>query len=382
MYLKLFLAKRLGGSLYRSIRFLIPGILQKPNHSDSQAGKICQKNFKHLFTEAIINDTKLVQKHPVNLIYYPEEQKINLLARLDTYLGSQTGFSRSFVQKSIKAGSITVNGQIVQKTGYQLQAGMQLGGFLSLPESKIKPENIPLTIVYQDKHLAVINKPAGLIVHPTTYLREGTLVNALLHQFPEQLSRADERPGIVHRLDKDTSGLMVIAKNNQAHEYLAAQLQDRSLSRIYQGITFGNFTENKGFIEAPIGRHKVHRKKMTVRADGRQAGTHWQVLQQFAGYTLLKLKLTTGRTHQIRVHLEYINRPLLGDPMYGGKKNKIHKELLKRQALHAGEIGFRHPVSQERMHFKCPLPTDLQSLLHYLVSNNAYELADSPMINN
>lgn len=304
-----------------------------------------------------------------------QKQSIDFIAtqqaRLDNFLTQKTGFSRSFVQRNIKDGFVLVNSRIITKTGYEIKPQDHVYGFLAVPESELKPENIPLSIIYEDENLAVINKSAGLIVHPTSYLREGTLVNALLYKYQNQglsCSNQSERPGIVHRLDKDTSGLMVIAKNNKAHQHLAQQLKDRTLKRIYWAIAIGNFSEATGIIEAPIGRHLIYRKKMSIilnnSSKARYARTFWEVLKIFNKATLLKISLDTGRTHQIRVHFEHINHPLLGDPLYGGKRTQSN--WIKRQALHAKEISFIHPVSQKLLNFVCDLPTDFEFALNKL----------------
>ena len=309
-----------------------------------------------------------MQKQAIHFIYKAETTD---QFRLDNFLAAQTGLSRYFVQINIKSGSITINGEIITKTGQELKDKDCINGFLAVPESELKPENIPLTIVYEDEHLAVINKSAGLIVHPTAYLREGTLVNALLYKYQSEglsSSNQGERPGIVHRLDKDTSGLMVVAKNNKAHQHLAGQLQERTLKRIYWAIAIGNFKESSGTITADIGRNLIERKKMAVivnnSSKARYARTFWEIIEQFSKAALLKISLDTGRTHQIRVHFEYIHHPLLGDPVYGGKRTQSN--WIKRQALHAKEISFIHPISQKVLSFACDLPADFEFALNKL----------------
>jgi 23S rRNA pseudouridine1911/1915/1917 synthase len=291
--------------------------------------------------------------------------------RLDIFLAEEFQQSRSQILKSIKQKLVLVNNKIISKAGHILEKGYLVSGSIQLqflPEEPIKPEAI-------DKDLIVINKAAGLVVHPAGYLREGTLVNALLHKYQQNelsdLNSTDGfRPGIVHRLDKDTSGLMLVAKNNNAHQALAKQLANRSLKRVYWAVVWGCFKEETGFVEAPIGRHPRDRKKMAVlheasRHKSRSAKTHWKLLEEFQTSkpkaSLLELKLETGRTHQIRVHLEHIGHPVLGDQAYGGKLSQTH--LINRQALHAKQIQFIHPTSQKSMAFQSELPSDIEFLL-------------------
>jgi len=290
--------------------------------------------------------------------------------RLDVFLCEHTGQTRSLIQQSIRKGLLTINKTVTVKTGYNLEKNDLIEGKLELRppmNEPIKAENIPLKIVFEDEHLLVINKDAGLIVHPAGNLREGTLVNALLGKYA--LSNLNDesgfRPGIIHRLDKDTSGLMLVAKTNQAHLSLSKQLADRSLKRTYWALAVGTFKEESGSINAPIGRHPLERKKMAViqdlRRKSRHAKTHWEVIEQYDKVALLKVNLETGRTHQIRVHLDYIHHPILGDPLYGGKKSKTH--LINRQCLHAKEIQFIHPVSDELISFTSDLPADFLQVL-------------------
>lgn len=290
--------------------------------------------------------------------------------RLDVFLCEYTGQTRSLIQQSIRKGLLTINKTVTVKTGYNLEKNDLIEGKLELRppmNEPIKAENIPLKIVFEDEHLLVINKDAGLIVHPAGNLREGTLVNALLGKYA--LSNLNDesgfRPGIIHRLDKDTSGLMLVAKTNQAHLSLSKQLADRSLKRTYWALAVGTFKEESGSINAPIGRHPLERKKMAViqdlRRKSRHAKTHWEVLEQYEKAALLKVNLETGRTHQIRVHLDYIHHPILGDPLYGGKKSKTH--LISRQCLHAKEIQFVHPIRDELLSFTSELPADFLQVL-------------------
>lgn len=296
--------------------------------------------------------------------------------RLDVFLSESLNRSRSLIQKSIKKGCISINSQVITKTGQQLETGDVISGeLLETPDEtgEIQAENIPLKIIFEDEHLLVVNKEAGLIVHPTSFLREGTLVNALLYKYQNgQLSDVNNadgfRPGILHRLDKDTSGLMVVAKTNLAHVALANQLAERTLKRVYWALAWGRFKDTNGSIEAPIGRHPSERKLMAVirneEKKSRFARTHWEVLEEVKNATLLKLTLDTGRTHQIRVHLDHIGHPIIGDPAYGGKKNKTH--LIRRQALHAKSLSFIHPVHQELISLESELPEDFLILLDKL----------------
>jgi len=227
----------------------------------------------------------------------------------------------------------------------------------------IQPENIPLDVVYEDDDVIVINKPKGMVVHPAVGHWSGTLVNALMYHCRDSLSgiNGDLRPGIVHRIDMDTSGLLIVAKNDFAHQNLADQLQDHSLARTYQCVVVGGMREDSGTIDAPIGRHPTDRKKMTVtEKNSRHAVTHWRVLERFSGYTLLECKLETGRTHQIRVHLSWRNHPIVGDMVYGHKKPELG---LDSQCLHARELTFRHPRTGEPVTVSCPLPDYFEQVL-------------------
>lgn len=276
--------------------------------------------------------------------------------RLDVFL-SQTmeNMSRSGAQQLVEDGQVTVNGKQVKKN-YRTQAGDWLEVIIPEPESvEILPENIPLDIRYEDEDVIVVNKPKGLVVHPAPGHWSGTLVNALMFHCGDSLSGINGvlRPGIVHRIDMDTSGLLIAAKNDLAHQALTLQLKDHSLSRIYEAIAVGNIRTDQGTIDAPIGRHPVDRKKMAVtEKNSRPAVTHYQVLERYQGYTHLQLRLETGRTHQIRVHLAWKNHPILGDAVYGRGR-----ELgLSSQCLHARSLSFCHPRTGQRMTVACELP--------------------------
>ncbi len=264
--------------------------------------------------------------------------------------------SRSALQKLTADGHVSVNGRSVSKN-YKLSGGDTVS--LIIPEPKeldVLPERIPLDIVYEDNDLLVVNKPKGIVVHPAPGNLSGTLVNALLYHCKNELSGINGviRPGIVHRIDKDTSGLLMVAKSDKAHLSLAKQIKEHSFDRVYETVVYGTFREDSGTVDAPIGRHPVDRKKMAVTdLHSRDAITHFQVLERFSGFTHLRVTLETGRTHQIRVHMAYIGHPVAGDPVYGPKK--VITEL-DGQCLHAKVIGFTHPTTGERMIFESELP--------------------------
>ena len=232
-------------------------------------------------------------------------------------------------------------------------------------------QNIPLNIVYEDEHIIVVNKPSGMVVHPAVGNESGTLVNALLYHCGDTLSGINGviRPGIVHRIDKDTSGLLVVAKNDDAHLFLSSLLKDHGIKRTYFAIVVGKMKEQRGTINLPIARHPTNRKKMAVVMGGREAITHYEVLAEYNGYSYLKLNLETGRTHQIRVHLSHMGHPIIGDTVYSSVSTpfeKANKALLDGQILHAGELSFPHPVSGEQVFFRCELPENFKALLERL----------------
>lgn len=282
--------------------------------------------------------------------------------RLDVYLAhATTDISRSRVQHLIAAGRVLVNDHPA-RASYRVRAGDEIR--VHLPPAEIpavEPEPIPLDVVYEDKDLLVVNKPRGMVVHPGAGHYRGTLVNALLFRCRD-LSGINGvlRPGIVHRLDKDTSGLLVVAKNDGAHLSLAAQLKEREMTREYIALVYGVVKEDAGTVSAPIGRHPRDRKKMAVNLKGREAVTHFTVAARFGKYTLLRLHLDTGRTHQVRVHLAHIGHPVVGDPKYGPARSHLG---LEGQFLHAGVLGFTHPVSGESLRFEAPLPPELEAVL-------------------
>ena len=278
--------------------------------------------------------------------------------RIDKYLSEKMeNISRSAAQKLIDDGNVRVNFIIVTKN-YKVKAGDRV--VVTVPEPKTleaKPENIPLDVRYEDSDLLVVNKPKGMVVHPAAGNFDGTLVNALLYHCKGSLSGIGGvvRPGIVHRIDKDTSGLLIVAKNDMAHVSLAEQIKAHSFTRQYQSVVYGKFKAEEGVIDAPIGRHPTDRKKMTVTTkNSKNAVTHYKVIEEFKEFSHLALKLETGRTHQIRVHMSYMGHPVAGDPVYGPKKVI---EYLGGQCLHAGLIGFRHPRTREYIEIESELPS-------------------------
>lgn len=296
------------------------------------------------------------------------EERLTLIcdneSRCDVYIAENAeGISRSFLKKLFDLGEIFVNGKAV-RASYKLKCGDEIS--FSLPEAKplsVTAQNIPIDIVYEDDELLVINKARGMVVHPAAGNEDGTLVNALMYHCGETLSGINGvmRPGIVHRIDKDTTGLLVVAKNDNAHQKLTDQLSDHTLSRVYYAIVHGNIKEDNLTIDAPIARDSNDRKKMTIAKNGgRDALTHISVLERFGKYTFIRCRLKTGRTHQIRVHTKSIMHPILGDKTYGLKKEEFP---LEGQLLHAGEIGFIHPASGEEVSFKAPLPDDFSQTL-------------------
>jgi len=287
--------------------------------------------------------------------------------RIDLYLTQKEIYpSRSQIRNLIAQGKIRVNNNPV-KPSYILKNGDVID--LVLPENKeleIKAEAIPLDIIYEDEYLVVVNKPADMIVHPAGKIRSGTLVNALLYHCQDSLSGIGGviRPGIVHRLDKNTSGLMVVAKNDFAHLDLSKRIKEHQVTKKYLALVHGSLRDDSGIIDAPIGRSLKNRKKMAVtEGKSREAITHFKVLKRFSGYTLVEATLRTGRTHQIRVHLAFIGYPIVGDQLYGHRRQGLN---IHRQALHSYVLGFVHPASKEYMEFSAPLPQDMQELIDCL----------------
>lgn len=286
--------------------------------------------------------------------------------RLDVFLAKETGASRSNIKTVVESDGVFVNGVLRKKSGFELKEGDEVE--FTLPEPKtldVEPNSeIKLNIVYEDENFAVINKPQGMVVHPaSSYQKNDTLVNALLADL-DKLSSINGviRPGIVHRLDKDTSGLIVVAKTDEAHKSLASQIEKKTARRIYFGLCDGNFKEDSGTIDAPIARNKRDRKKMGIDPDGRRAVTHYTVLERFGKYTLVRFELETGRTHQIRVHSSHIHHPIVGDEVYGGS-TALYKN---GQLLHARQLVLIHPITGEGMTFDAELPDYFEKVLEKL----------------
>ncbi len=288
--------------------------------------------------------------------------------RIDKYLAQTVpDISRSYLQKLVADGQVLVNGVPV-KTSYKLKSGDIVQVTIPEPEVlQIIPEDIPLDILYEDADILIVNKPKGMVVHPAAGHTTGTLVNAVMYHCKDELSSINGvlRPGIVHRIDMDTTGVLVVCKNDMAHQSLAEQLKVHSITRIYYAIVYDNLLEEEGTIHKPIGRHPTNRKKQAVNVkNGRDAITHYRVLERLQGkYTLVECRLETGRTHQIRVHMASIHHPLLGDTLYGPAKDPFH---LQGQTLHAGVLGFVHPRTGQYVEFRAELPEYFQELLNRL----------------
>lgn len=284
--------------------------------------------------------------------------------RLDKFLNSTLNISRSHAQRLIADGRVLVDGHNA-KSSTKLQSGAQISVTFADDETSDTPlpQDIPLDILFEDDDIIVLNKPAGLVVHPALGHTQDTLVNALLHHVPNIAALHPERPGIVHRLDRDTSGVMVVAKNEASLANLQAQFKARTVEKIYLTLVHGLPKSPKGIIDVPLGRDPHHRQKFAARADGKPARTHYAVIETFEGFSLLSVKLETGRTHQIRVHLAWLEHPVVGDTVYGYKKNRLRA---KRQFLHASQLSFSHPRTGEKLAFKAPLHADLQEILDSL----------------
>lgn len=290
--------------------------------------------------------------------------------RLDTYIASKCGnLSRNTIQRLIENGDILVNGEM-KKASYKIQMGENIE--ITIPEAQelnIKPEKIPLEVIYEDKDIIVVNKPKGLVVHPANGNPDGTLVNAIMEMCKGSLSGigGEIRPGIVHRLDKDTSGLLIVAKNDTAHINMSNQIKNRQVKKIYIALVRGIVGENEATINMPIGRSTKDRKKMAVRKDGKEAVTHFKVLKRYGKYTLLEIKIDTGRTHQIRVHMSEIGHPLVGDMVYSNGKNEFGVE---GQMLHAKSLDFKQPLTGKEMHLEAELPDYFKAVLNKLDNEN------------
>ena len=285
--------------------------------------------------------------------------------RLDAFLSADGALTRSQAARLIAEGRVRVNGKPAAKSA-RLSGGETVTVDVPhLRETALPPQDIPLDVVYEDDDVIVVNKPTGLVVHPAPGHPDGTLVNALLHHCGDSLSGigGEKRPGIVHRIDRDTSGLIIAAKNDAAHLALSAQLKDHSLSRTYECLVTGNMKQDSGTVDAPIGRSSADRKKMAVVPTGRRAVTHWEVVARYPGVTHLRCRLETGRTHQIRVHMAYIGHPILGDTVYGAKKPVPG---LTGQCLHATGLRFVHPRTGETVELHCPLPEEFTRMVEKL----------------
>ena len=286
--------------------------------------------------------------------------------RLDAYIAKkEEKLSRTMIQKLIEDGDVLVNGD-VKKISYKVQAGDIIEVNISEPkETGIKAQAIPLEIVYEDNDIIVVNKPKGMVVHPANGNPDGTLVNAIMAKCKGSLSGigGEIRPGIVHRLDKDTSGLLIVAKNDQAHINMSKQIKDRKVKKIYIALVKGSIAEDEATINMPIGRSTKDRKKMAVRKDGKEAITHFKILKRYDKYTLLEIKIDTGRTHQIRVHMAEIGHPVVGDSVYSNGKNEFGVE---GQMLHAKSLDFKHPITQKQMHLEAELPEYFKEVLREL----------------
>lgn len=289
--------------------------------------------------------------------------------RIDVFLANKLeSFSRSYIQDLIKKGKATINGKTV-KSNYRLREGESIVLDIPKPEPlEILPENIPLDILYEDDDVILVNKPKGMVVHPAAGHYSGTLVNALLYHCKDNLSGINGvlRPGIVHRIDMDTTGVIIACKNDNAHQHIAKQLAEHSITRRYVAIVTGNLKDDEGVVNAPIARSKNDRKKMAVDKEGKTAVTHYKVLERLNNYTYIECVLETGRTHQIRVHMSYIHHPLLGDEVYSGKKESMK---LEGQCLHARVLGFIHPRTNEYMEFEAPIPEYFNEILRKFRKN-------------
>ena len=298
--------------------------------------------------------------------------------RLDAYIAAVSDLSRSAAARLIESGSVTVGGKPAEKKRAIAEGDVVEITLPEPEECEAQPEDIPLDVVYEDDDIIVINKPEGMVVHPAPGNYSGTLVNALLFRCRDSLSGIGGvmRPGIVHRIDKDTSGLLVVAKNDFAHTALSEELKYHGIEREYHALVKGGFGEDTGTVDLPIGRHPIDRKKMAVLKNSesaREAVTHYEVLARYGNISYLKLMLETGRTHQIRVHMSYTGHPLLGDEVYGQSKipfEKRHAPLLNGQALHAKRLSLTHPRTGERMTFECELPENFKELIEILEKNS------------
>ncbi|MBQ8318678.1 MAG: RluA family pseudouridine synthase [Lachnospiraceae bacterium] len=300
-------------------------------------------------------------------IQIKEEYSGYIGVRIDKCLAElMNEFSRSYIAKLMEEGQITVNSKAV-KANYKLRDGDNIEIIVPEPEElEILPENIPLDIVYEDDDILIVNKPKGMVVHPAPGHSSGTLVNAIMYHCKDSLSTINGvlRPGIVHRIDMDTTGLLMVCKNDVAHRVMSDKFKVHDINRVYTAICYNHFTDVEGTVDKPIARHKVDRKKMSIDSNGRRAVTHYKVIEELSNnFSLIECRLETGRTHQIRVHMASINHPLLGDEVYGPKNKPFKTE---GQVLHAGVLGFEHPITGEYMEFKAELPEYFNNILERL----------------
>ena len=290
--------------------------------------------------------------------------------RLDAYVAaSELELSRTRVKKLIASDRVLVNGK-KEKESYKVKDNDEITVFIEEPkETKIEAENIPLNIIYEDNDIIVINKEKGMVVHPGNGNTSGTLVNAILAYCKDSLSGigGEIRPGIVHRIDKDTSGLIIVAKNDKAHINLSEQIKNHEVTKIYTALVRGNIVENEATIDMPIGRSQNDRKKMAVQENGKKSVTHIKVIKRYGKYTLLRIKIDTGRTHQIRVHLSQIGYPIVGDEVYSNGKNEFN---VHGQMLHSTILEFKHPITNKKMHLEAPLPSYFEKIINQLNKNN------------
>ncbi len=296
----------------------------------------------------------------------PTEQRNK---RIDSYLATELDISRSAAQQWLAESLVCVNGKTINKS-YKISGGEEIVVEIPAPVAyEVMAEDIPLDIVYEDDDLLVVNKPKGMVVHPAVGHYEGTLVNALLAHCGDSLSGINGvlRPGIVHRIDMDTSGLLIVAKNDKAHQGLSEQIKVHSFTRVYEAVIVGHLKETQGTVDAPIGRHPTQRKKMAVTVtNSKAATTHYEVIAEYPGYSHVRLRLETGRTHQIRVHMAYLGHPVAGDTVYGSANPPKECRDLRGQCLHAKEIGFMHPITGEELYFSSDLPAYFCRFLDYL----------------
>ncbi len=333
------------------------------------------RNKKNILHSEVMKMSDYIDEESLEADVEITSEALDVGKRADAFVAEKTDLTRSAVVRLMESGNILVNGASFHKN-YKVRTGDVFTVALPVPvEDRAEPENIPLDIVYEDEDIIVVNKPKGMVVHPAAGNPSGTLVNALLYHCKGSLSGIGGviRPGIVHRIDKDTQGLLVVAKNDAAHLFLAAEIKTHRVRRVYHAIVLGNLQEDTGTVNAPIGRHPVDRKKMAVIRDpayrSREAVTHWKVLERYGSMTLIRCELETGRTHQIRVHMASLGHPLLGDALYGGGGSAFerrHRAWIEGQCLVATELRLTHPRTGETREFHVPMPESFEKLLNIL----------------